>query len=93
MNTYEGIFIVNPDLKEEDVKKTFKAISDSIAKHSGTVDKEESWGKKQLAYPVKKFREGYYYKLNFSTPPEAIAKLENACKLNGDILRTLISKR
>jgi small subunit ribosomal protein S6 len=93
MKTYEGLFIINPNLKEDDVKKAFKAITDSITKNNGSVEKEESWGKKQLAYPVRKFREGYYYKLNFSLPPESVEKIEGIYKLNGDILRTLISKR
>ncbi|MDD5495677.1 MAG: 30S ribosomal protein S6 [Candidatus Omnitrophica bacterium] len=93
MNNYEGLFIVKPDLKEEDIKKVFKMITDNIAKNNGTVEKEDIWGKKQLAYPVKKFKEGYYYKLEFAVSPDSISKLETACKLNGDILRTLISKK
>jgi small subunit ribosomal protein S6 len=93
MNNYEGLFILKPDLKEEDVKNLFKAITDSVTKNGGAVVKEESWGKKQLAYPVRKFREGYYYKLDFTAPSAAIAKLEEGFKLNQDILRTMITRR
>ena len=66
---------------------------DSITKNSGNVKKEESWGKRQLAYPVKKFKEAYYYKVDFSAPSDTIQKLEAACKLNAGILRTMITKR
>lgn len=94
MNDYEGIFIIKPDLKEEDVKGVFKAIADSVTKNGGSIKKEESWGKRQLAYPVKKFKEAYYYKLEFAAPSEAIAKLEAAYKLgDATILRTMITRR
>jgi len=94
MNDYEGIFIIKPDLKEEDVKGVFKSIADSVTKNGGSIKKEESWGKRQLVYPVRKFKEAYYYKLEFMAPSEAIAKLEATYKL-GDamILRTMITRR
>ncbi len=93
MNNYEGIFIVKPDLKEEDVKNVFKAIGETVTKHSGAIKKEESWGKRQLAYPVKKFKEGYYYKLDFTALADSISKLEEMYKLNPDILRAMITRR
>lgn len=93
MENYEGILIVKPDIKEEDVKNVFKSINDNVVKNGGTIKKEEIWGKRQLAYPVKKFKEGYYYKLDFSAPTSAITKLEEAFRLNDDILRTMITRR
>jgi len=93
MENYEGIFIIRPEIKDEDVKNVFKVISDGVTKNGGTVKKEEPWGRKSLAYPVKKTKEGHYFKLDFSAPTGAIAKLEEACRLNGDILRTMITRR
>jgi small subunit ribosomal protein S6 len=93
INNYEGIFIIKPELKEEDVKNVFKTVGETVSKNGGSIKKEESWGKRQLAYPVKKAKEGFYYKLDFSAPSEAIAKLEAAYKLNADILRTMITRR
>ena len=93
MNDYEGLFLIKPDLKEEDAKNTYKMISDTVTKNGGTIAKEEIWGKRLLAYPVKKFKDGYYYKLNFTSPSEAIVKNEAVYKLNGDILRSMITKR
>lgn len=93
MNNYEGIFIVKPDLKEEDIKNVFKAIGDAVAKNGGNIKKEESWGKRALAYPIKKFKEGYYYKLDFEVLPSAISKLEGVYKLNQDVLRMMITRR
>ena len=93
MNNYEILFVIKPDLKEEDLKTVVKSITDSVVKNGGSVIKEDAWGKKQLAYPVKKFKEAYYFKLDFSSPPDAIQKLEAGYRLNGDILRTLVTKR
>lgn len=93
MNNYEGIFIIKPDLKEEDVKNVSKLVGETITKNGGSVTKEENWGKRLLAYSIEKFKEGYYYKADFQAPPAAIAKLEAAYKLNADILRTMITKR
>ena len=92
-NNYEGIFVIKPDLNEEDVKGVFKAIGDSITKNSSTIKKDENGGKRPLAYPVKKFKEGYYYKVDFTAPPEAISKLEAAYKLNAAVLRVMITRR
>lgn len=93
MENYEGIFIVSPEIKDEDAKNVFKVISDSVTKHGGTIKKEEPWGRKPLAYPVKKVKEGHYFKLDFSAPTSAIAKLEEVYRLNGSILRTMITRR
>jgi small subunit ribosomal protein S6 len=93
VENYEGIFIIKPEIKDEDVKNVFKVISDSVTKHGGTVKKEEPWGRRSLAYPVKKAKEGHYLKLDFIAPTSAIAKLEEAYRLNDDILRTMITRR
>ncbi len=93
MNNYEILFIIKASVKEEDIKNTIKAITDSVAKNGGTIKKEENWGKKQLVYPVKKAKEGYYYKLDFTAPADAVEKLEAGYKLNADILRTMVTKR
>lgn len=93
MNNYEILFIIKPELNEEALKNVTKAIVDSVTKNGGTIKKEENWGKKQLVYPVNKAKEGYYYKLDFTSPSSAIEKLEAGYRLNSDILRTMVTKR
>lgn len=93
MNKYEGIFIINPSLKEEELKNVFKAISDSVTKAGGGIVKEESWGKRQLTYPINKLKEAYYYKLDFTAPGAVVSKLEGGYKLNSDIMRVMVTKR
>ena len=93
MNNYEGLFIIKPELKEEDTKNVIKSISDAITKSGGAIKKEENWGKKQLAYPVKKSKDGYYYKVEFDLDAPQVAKIETTYKLNTDILRTMITRK
>ena len=93
MNNYEGLFIIKPELKEEDTKNVIKSISDAITKGGGAIKKEENWGKKQLAYPVKKSKEGYYYKVDFDLDATQVSKIETTYKLNNDILRTMITRK
>jgi len=93
MNNYEVLVIIKPDLNEESVKGVHKTLGELVAKSGGTIKKEEVWGKRALAYPVKKFKDGYYYKLDFEAPSDAVSKVEAACKLNADIIRAMISRR
>jgi single-strand DNA-binding protein len=93
MNNYEGLFILKPDLKEEDAKNLTKAIAETITKNGGSIKKEENWGKKQLAYAVKKFKDGLYYKVDFDIKPDSILKIESVYKLNLDILRAMITRK
>ncbi|MBN2453002.1 MAG: 30S ribosomal protein S6 [Candidatus Omnitrophica bacterium] len=93
MNNYEGVFIIRPEIKEEDVKNIFKTINDMVSKNGGNIKKEEPWGKRPLSYPVNKLKEAYYYKLDFEAPSSAVAKVEAACKLNADIARIMITRR
>jgi len=93
VENYEGLFIIKPDIKEEDAKGVLKVITEALVKNGGAVKKEDIWGKRQLAYPVKKFKEGFYYKLEFTASTSSIAKLEETYRLNADILRTMITRR
>jgi len=93
VNNYEGLFIIKPDLAEADAGNLVKAIGDTLTKNKASVKKEENWGKRQLTYPIKKFREGMYYKVEFQSSPEAVSKLREAYALTPEILRIMITKR
>jgi len=90
---YEAIFIVRPDLEEKDLDKSISGINSMIAKEGGKVIKEEKWGKKFLAYPIRKYREGVYHKVDFDAEPDKISTLKREYSLNLDVLRTMIVRR
>jgi len=92
MNKYEAMFIVKPDLSEEEKKSLFNQISDTVAKNQGTVDSAAVWAeRKKLLFPLKRNLEGMYYLMNFSIGPSAITDIRRAYKLNENILRVLIT--
>ena len=92
MKEYEALFIVDSGSEEQE-KKTIGAIHATIEKENGSVIKEENWGKKAFVYPIKKKKEGIYYKVNFSLDPEKLDTLNKSYKLNQDILRVMILKK
>ncbi len=90
MKAYEALFIFKPDLKKEGLSKVSSQVQEAIGKHKGSIEKKDEWGKKSLAYTIKKYKEGFYYLIDFHIDPEAITKLKRAFILNESILRTLI---
>lgn len=93
MNKYEALFIVKPDLSEEDKKNLFHQIDEVVTKHQGAVAQSGLWAeRKKLFFPIKKYMEGVYYLLNFSLSPLAIKDIRHAYNLNENILRVLITK-
>ena len=90
MKEYEALFIIDPD-KEESLKEITGSITEAITKSRGKINKEENWGKQKLAYIIRKYRDGIYYKLNFSIEPSEISRLNSSYKLNANILRVMIT--
>jgi small subunit ribosomal protein S6 len=91
--TYEGLFIIRPDLDKESQDKAIEFIKDEIAKRAGKIESAQGPDKKQMAYAIKKYSEGFYYLLNFSAPTKAITELNNVYKLNNTLLRHFILKK
>jgi small subunit ribosomal protein S6 len=93
MKKYEAMFIIRPDLSEEEKKALFNQISEEVIKNNGNVLQANIWSeRRKLYFTIKKYREGLYYLMNFNVLPEAVAKIRHAYKLNESILRVLITK-
>jgi len=93
MNKYEALFIIKPDLSEEERKNLFNQINEAVSKNQGNVSQGSVWAeRKKLFSTIGKCREGLYYLLNFSVTPSAIKEINHAYKLNENILRVLITK-
>lgn len=93
MNKYEALFIVKPDLAEEDRKNLFHQIDEVVTKYQGVISQSGLWAeRKKLSFPIKKYTEGVYFLSNFSIPASAIKDIRHAYNLNENILRVLITK-
>jgi small subunit ribosomal protein S6 len=93
MNKYEAMFIIKPDLSEEEKKALLQQINDTVTKNNGKVSQSSIWSeKRKLCFAIKRCQEGIYYFMNFSLLPEAIKDIRQAYRLNENILRVLITK-
>ena len=92
MRQYETIYIVNPNLDADSLKEVVTKFSDLIKKLKGYIVEVNEWGKRKLAYEVKKFDRGYYVVLNFCGLPGVVQELERNLDLDDRVLKYLTVK-
>ena len=90
MKKYEGLFILKPNLSDEEYGKLTAAVVEVITKNGGKVDGKEEMGTKDLAYPIKKEKKGRYFLVYFTAEPNTISAIEKAYKLNESVLRSVV---
>jgi small subunit ribosomal protein S6 len=89
---YETIYIVKPDLAEEDLKALTDKVQDVIAGNNGELKRLEDWGIRKLAYAIKKSPRGRYVYLRYDGVETLVAELERRLRLDDRILRYLTVK-
>jgi small subunit ribosomal protein S6 len=87
--TYESVVIINAALEDEQIETTSARILETITTHGGEIIEAEKWGRKRLAYPIKKSKSGYYLVLRFTAPSSLIATLERNYRLDENVIRYL----
>lgn len=90
MKKYEALFILKPNLTEDESGKLSTAITEVITKNGGKIDRKEDMGLRDLAYQIKKEKKGRYLLVYFTAEPNIISVIERAYKLNESILRPAI---
>ena len=84
---YETIFIVQPDLGDEELKGLSAKVQEIITSMKGDFKRLEDWGVRKLAYPINKFVRGRYYYLRFDGDAPLIAELERRLRLDDKVVR------
>lgn len=92
MRDYELTLVIDPDLTSENQKKLVTKIKKIITDLKGKVATTKEWGKKELAYPIKKKTLGYYFFLETNLPEKAPAEIEKKLKLEEGVMRYLLVK-
>jgi small subunit ribosomal protein S6 len=87
MRKYETIFILQPELSEDDIKTVTAKAQDVISSYKGECLRMDDWGIRKLAYPIKKSARGRYYYLRFDGESTLIAELERRLRLDDKVLR------
>lgn len=90
MPEYELVFIVQPEMEEEPLTALVNKVSQTISDLQGQVRQVEPWGKRRLAYPIQKHREGFYYLMLLELPATAVRSLDRALRLTEHVIRYLI---
>ena len=90
MRDYEAMFIFHPELTEEKLEQSVKAVEKIIKSEAEGRLETENLGKKTLAYSIKKLNEGYYVNYDFEALPAAIEKIKEELKHSEDIIRYMI---
>ncbi|GFO61137.1 30S ribosomal protein S6 [Geomonas silvestris] len=87
MRMYETIYIVQPDLGDEELKGLSTKVQEIIASMNGDFKRLEDWGVRKLAYPINKNPRGRYFYLRFDGDSALIAELERRLRLDDKVIR------
>ena len=90
MRRYEVMVILDPELEERTVEPSLDTYLNIVRKEGGTVEKLDIWGRRKLAYDVKKKSEGIYAVVDLTAEPAVVKELDRQLSLNESILRTKV---
>jgi small subunit ribosomal protein S6 len=91
MRNYELVCVIQADLDETAFNGVVDKVKEWIAEASGKIEKVDFWGKRKLAYLIRKQREGQYVVMNISLPPNATAELERNIRFLEPIMRYMLT--
>ena len=89
---YEVMVILDPELEERTVAPSLDTFLNVVRQDGGTVGKVDVWGRRRLAYDIKKKSEGIYAVLDVDCTPAAVAELDRQLGLNESVLRTKVMR-
>jgi small subunit ribosomal protein S6 len=89
---YESAVLINASLEDEQIGNITNRIKETITSNGGEVQEIEDWGRKRLAYVVKKSKIGYYLIFRYNSSPDIVSKLERLFQLDESVLRYLTLK-
>ena len=89
---YEVLYVLNPNLTEEETQAIVEKFKTQI-EQNGTVDEMEEWGKRKLAYEINYLTEGYYVLVKFTSGPELPAELDRILGITDGVIRSLVTLR
>ena len=90
MRHYEVMVIFDPSLEERTIAPSLDTYLNVIREAGGSVEKLDVWGRRRLAYEIKKKPEGIYAVIDVRSTPQAVAELDRQLRLNEAVLRTKV---
>lgn len=90
MRTYELMMIVKPDLEDDATRGVVDKTLAVVSNNGGTVEKEDIWGKRRLAYEINHQRDGFYAVITYKGTPALTAEVDRLLKIDDNVVRHLI---
>jgi len=87
MRYYETLYLINPNLPDEEYRDILTKFNDLVEKNNGVIVNIDEWGKKSLAYEIKKNDKGYYVLLQYCGQGDMVAEIEHGMQLDERILK------
>jgi small subunit ribosomal protein S6 len=89
---YELIYIVSPEVSDEELPQVIEKMSQSVNSAGGNVVEVTQWGRKRMAYPIRRFSEGNYVFNKIELEPVKVKDIEANLRLSNEVLRHLMVK-
>ena len=93
MQNYELMVILDPETEERTVAPSLEAFLEVIRKDGGSIENLDIWGKRRLAYEIRKKTEGIYAVVNFTASAAATAELDRQLRLSEAVMRTKVMRQ
>ena len=90
VSSYELVFIVSPEVTDDEVPNVISNVNESINRIGGAVTETNQWGRRKFAYPIRRFTEGNYVLAHFELEPLLTKELETNLRRSEDIVRHLL---
>lgn len=91
MRKYELVCIIQPDLDEVAFNGVLEKVKGWVSESGGSVDKVDVWGRRKMAYIIRKHKEGQYILLNITLNPAATPDLERNLRFQESVIRHMLS--
>jgi small subunit ribosomal protein S6 len=92
MRRYELMLVLRPDVADDRVQAVIDRTTRGIIAEGGSIVKVAPWGRRRLAYPIDRHREGSYHIVLFEAPTPAIAELEHGLQITEEVIRHLVTR-
>ena len=92
MRRYELMLVLRPDVADDRSQAVIDRTTRQIVASGGQIVKVAPWGRRRLAYPIERHREGSYHIVLFDAPGEAVAELERGLLITEEVLRHLVTR-
>ncbi len=90
---YELGIVINPEVGDEQARAIVERVTQTIVNNQGEVVRVNAWGRRRLAYPIERHRDGLYFFFDLILDPQSIVEIERTLRVNEEVVRHLLKIR